>query len=116
MHLIEWLPLNNSLFELGRIPSNLFTLCDEGPETEQHYLYCKKNKHSRGKMQEDLMKVFNKHNIDPVLCKLINPGQDISKAEELNKKLDIPQEYESLVDAINNAGIYQLWYGQFPIK
>jgi hypothetical protein len=67
-------------------------------------------------MQEDLMKVFNKHNIDPVLCKLINPGQDISIAEELNEKLDIPQEYESLVDAINNAGIYQLWYGRFPIE
>jgi hypothetical protein len=68
-------------------------------------------KHSRGKLQEDLRKVLNKHNIDQVLCKLINPGLDISIAEELNEKLDIPQEYESLVDAINNAGIYQLWYG-----
>ena len=29
---------------------------------------------------------------------------------------DIPQEYKSLVDAINTAGIYQLWYGRFPIE
>jgi hypothetical protein len=121
-HIIDWLPLNNRLFERGRIPSNLCTLCDEGPETERHYLHCTKNKHSREILHEDLREVFNKHNIDPVLRKLIYQGLDTSIAEELTENgvdcelHDIPQEYESLVKAINNAGIYQLWYGRFPIE
>ena len=29
---------------------------------------------------------------------------------------DIPSEYKNLVDTINKAGIYQLWYEQFPTE
>jgi hypothetical protein len=36
-HIVDWLPVNNRLFERGRIPSNLCTLCDESPDTERHY-------------------------------------------------------------------------------
>ena len=114
--------MNNRLFERDRIPSNLCTLCDEGPETERHYLHCTKNKQTKAKLHEALRKVFNKHTIDPVLRKLIYQGLEISIADELTEYgvecelQNIPQEYKSLVEAIDNAGIFQLWYGRFPIE
>jgi hypothetical protein len=121
-HIVDWLPVNNRLFERGHIPSNLCTLCDESPETERHYLCCKKNPHTKEKLNESLRQVFNKHNIDSVLRKLIYQGLDISVADELKEDgvecelQGIPPEYTNLVEAINNAGIYQLWYGRFPIE
>jgi hypothetical protein len=45
-HIIDWLPVNNRLFERGRSPSNLCTLCEEGLETERHYLHCTTNPHT----------------------------------------------------------------------
>jgi hypothetical protein len=73
-------------------------------------------------LNEALRQVFNKHNIDPKLQKLIYQGLDVSIAEELNENRsecelhNIPQEYKNLLDAINNAGIYQLWYRRFLIE
>jgi hypothetical protein len=120
--IIDWLPINNRLHVRGRIPSNLCTLCDQDPETERHFLYCLKNKHTREKLHESLRKVFNKHNVDPNLRKLLYQGLDISIGDELKTEgereelKDIPEEYRSLVEAIENVGIYQLWYGRFPIE
>jgi hypothetical protein len=101
--------VNNRLFEQVRI-------CDESPETERHDLFCTKNIHTWEKLHESLRHVFNKHNIDPILWKLIYQGLNISIADELQengvecKLQGIPSEYKNLVDTINNAGIYQLWY------
>jgi hypothetical protein len=104
------------------IHSNLCTLCDNSPETERHYLFCKKNTHTRDKLNESLRHVFNKHKINPVLRKLIYQGLDISVADELEDNgvecelQGIPYKYKNLVDTINNAGMYQLLYGRFPIE
>eukprot|EP00978_Attheya_sp_CCMP212_P027317 scaffold91518_cov33-Attheya_sp.AAC.2 len=68
------------------------------------------------------MKGLQTQNINPNLRKLIYQGLEISIAEELTEEgvycelHDIPMEYKSLVDAINNAGIFQLWYGIFPLE
>jgi hypothetical protein len=122
---INWLPVNNRLFfERGRIPSNLCTLCDEGPESKRYYLFCTKNKRTWENLNKSPRQVLNKHNINPILQKLIYEGLDISIAEELNANgvecelhhHDIPSEYKNLVDTINKAGIYQLWYEQFTIE
>jgi hypothetical protein len=60
--------------------------------------------------------------MDPILRKLIYQGLDISIADELHEEgvtcdlQDIPSKYRKLVEAIDNAGIFQLWYGRFPLE
>ena len=120
--IIDWLPYNNRLHERGQSPSNLCTTCNEEPETERHFLFCTSNQQDRTKLHDALRKVFNKHNVDPNIRKVIYQALDISIAAEPTytrewcELTDIPLEYETLVDAQEKVGIDQIWYGRIPLE
>eukprot|EP00978_Attheya_sp_CCMP212_P043461 scaffold284375_cov71-Attheya_sp.AAC.6 len=119
----HWLPINNRVYERGQSPSNLCTTCNDKLETERHFLvWCTRNQQDRAKPHEALWKVFNKHNVDPNLRKVICQCLDISIADEptytreWSELTDIPREYEALINAQEKVGIHQLWYGRIPLE
>jgi hypothetical protein len=68
----------------GHAPtSNLCGICERDIATEMHFLDCTENTHSLAQLNEELWKVFNKHQLDPHLRKIVYQGFAFWIAEEL---------------------------------
>ena len=119
--IINWLPVNKTMFERGKSPTENCTRCNLEIETERHFLTCKANSHTTDHLQSQLRQTLHKHKIDPNLRRAIYQGinyatEVVPGPNDKGRNIEIPEDYTSLIQAQNDIGWYQLWYGRWAME
>eukprot|EP00978_Attheya_sp_CCMP212_P028536 scaffold98748_cov59-Attheya_sp.AAC.1 len=102
----ERLPLNGVKFHQST--TDQCPCCKKEKETFEHFIECPKNPDKYKNLQDGLIDVYQKHQVDPVLRILANlaiPGEPISVkfVENLYPLLDL-EPYETIIEAQTKIG------------
>ena len=113
----ERLPLNGVKFHQST--TDQCPCCKEKKETCEHFITCFQNPEVYQNLQEGLVEVYKKHQVDPVLRILINlaiAGEPIhdGNVQGLYPLLDF-EPYETLIEAQTKIGWKQIRYGRYAL-